>query len=50
MRKKPLAGIIVPLVAEVKVGKHWGSLVEVDASKDWSGEYNRVKEVIAKGK
>lgn len=36
MGEKPIPEIIVPLVSDVKIGKNWGSLMEVDLKEDWN--------------
>jgi DNA polymerase-1 len=46
MKRSPCAEINVPLDAEIKIGKNWGSLVEVDPTKPWSEEFARVKKEL----
>jgi DNA polymerase-1 len=36
MMETPIPEIIVPLVPEIKIGKNWGSLMEVDLKEDWN--------------
>ena len=36
MAKTPTPEIIIPLVPEIKIGKNWGSLIEVNLLDDWS--------------
>uniref|UniRef100_A0A7C3WNE9 DNA polymerase I n=1 Tax=Dictyoglomus turgidum TaxID=513050 RepID=A0A7C3WNE9_9BACT len=36
MLNPEVSDLIVPLSPEIKIGKSWGSLVEVDLTKDWS--------------
>jgi len=36
MMETTIPEIIVPLVPEIKIGKNWGSLMEVDLKEDWS--------------
>jgi DNA polymerase-1 len=43
---KPLPELNVKLDVEVKIGKHWGSLVEVDITKPFAEEFERVKIIV----
>ncbi len=36
MSEKVIPEIIVPLVSDIKVGKNWGSLIEVNIKEDWN--------------
>lgn len=42
MSEQPISEIIVPLVPEIKIGKNWGSLIEVNLNEDW----NTIKEKL----
>jgi len=42
MIKKPLPSITVPLGAELKVGSHWGSTIEINPKEDWNILYNKL--------
>ena len=44
MTRKPIDSIIVPLAAEINVGTHWGSLLEIDMEEEWSSVYNKLTE------
>lgn len=44
----PFESIIVPITAEIKIGTHWGSLVEVDMNKPWNEEWEKAKQEIYK--
>lgn len=35
MKEAPISEINVPLVSDIKIGKNWGSLVEIDLTRDW---------------
>lgn len=45
---KPLPLLNVQLGVEAKVGKRWGSGVDVDYEKDWNSEFSHVREVVEK--
>jgi len=56
MKRKPedeaFEPIIVPLLAELQVGTHWGSLEEIDITDDWNAVYNNLmknREIVANG-
>lgn len=36
------AEIIVPFTSDMKVGTHWGSLMEIDPKEDWNIVYNKL--------
>ena len=36
MSISPIPEIIVPLVPDIKIGKNWGSLMDVDITEDWN--------------
>ena len=44
MIKPPDSRVIVPLTTEVKVGTHWGSLMEINPTEDWDTTYNKLVE------
>lgn len=44
MERKPIDSIIVPLAAEISIGTHWGSLLEIDSKEEWSSVYNKLIE------
>lgn len=44
MSESPIPEVIVPLLPEIKVGKNWGSLMEIDINEAW----NIVKEKLNK--
>ncbi len=46
MCNHPYDFIIVPMTADIKIGTHWGSLTEIDISKPWNEEYQRVRSKI----
>jgi len=43
MRKSPSDAIVVNLEADVKIGRSWGSLKEIDMHKNFAFELQRVK-------
>jgi len=43
---RPLPELHVPLGVEIKIGKRWGSLIEVDTSKLWIEEFARVRKEL----
>ena len=49
MTKKFRSDIIVPLDCEVKVGKNWGSLIEVKPLENWKLQFDKIKSEL-KGK
>ena len=44
MQEPPFEEIIVPLIADIKIGKNWGSLMEVDMKEDWNTIQNKLDE------
>jgi uracil-DNA glycosylase family 4 len=44
MIKKPLDSIMVPIGCEIKVGTHWGTLMEINPKEDWNIVYNKLIE------
>jgi intein/homing endonuclease len=44
MSERPIPEIIIPLVPDIKIGKNWGSLMDVDLNKNW----NIIKEELNK--
>lgn len=45
MQAKPLADMVVPLVSEIKIGKRWGALTEVDFREPWETVYSKLVNV-----
>ena len=44
MTNHPYPNLInVPMTADIKVGTHWGSLMEIDMSKPWDDVYDELK-------
>ena len=44
MKNHPFQNLInVPVVSDIKVGTHWGSLMEVNLSEPWDDVYNKLK-------
>jgi DNA polymerase I len=40
--------IVIPIEAEMKIGKNWGSLIEVNPEKEeWTDVYNKIKKNVA---
>jgi len=46
LTKKTSDQIIIPLDAEIKIGKSWGSLIEVDLDEDWNVAYDKLIESL----
>ena len=44
----PFKFMNVPITADLKIGTHWGSLVEMDINKPWDAEFGRISKIVAK--